>query len=128
MTAYATVEELQARLSATYTVPEDAEKLLAKASELIDYATQGGAAVLYATDDDETDAWLTQRKDLLTNAVCDQVEFWLEVGEEHDVTGLHGASQLGRVQIQKLPDYLGQRPLRALIQAGLYSLTTGVLP
>lgn len=110
---YATTPDLTARLSAAYTVPADADQLLLKASELIDFATMGAAEELWVGTD-------VERKALLTNATCDQVEFWLEVGEEHDVLGLRGGLQGGRVQVQRVPGTLGPRPLRTLLRAGLY--------
>lgn len=128
MTTYATAEQLQARLSPMYTMPEEEEatRLLGRASELIDYATQGRAAELWAEEFGSGDFGAVA-KDLLTNATCDQVEFWLEVGEEHAVTGLRGAAQLGRVQIQNIPGDLGRRTLQGLMQAGLYTLATGAI-
>lgn len=122
---FATFEQLEARLSSAYTVTEDeGEKLLLKASELIDHATLGRAQTLFESDDDEDEA----RQTMLAEATCDQVEFWLEVGEEHDVTGLPMGSSLqgGRVQVQKMPGWLGRRPLRTLLRAGLYYAGVGV--
>lgn len=110
---YATADQLEARLSSAYTVPTDAAKLLLKASELIDYHTRGRAQAAF----DGTDETLQSK---LADATCDQVEFWLEVGEEHDVEGLTGALQGGRVQIQHLPNDLGRRARRTLAAAGLY--------
>lgn len=114
---YATSADLTARLSSAYTTPADASTLLTKASELIDFATVGNAQKVW----DGTNATL---KAELTLATCDQVEFWLEVGEEHDVVGLHGSLQGGRVQVQKLPPYLGPRATRTLLRAGI--LTSAV--
>jgi hypothetical protein len=109
---YASVDDLTARLSGTYTVPPDAVTLLAKASELINYVTRGQAQSVW---DDVEDS----RSVDLGRATCDQVEYWLEVGEEHDVLGLRGSLQGGRVQIQKLPPALGPRARRTLLDAGL---------
>lgn len=82
-------------------------------------ATLGGPAVDFTTD--ITSATVrTETKTLVTNATCDQVEYWLETGEEFDVLGLHGSAQAGRVQVNKLPPFLGQRAARQLITAGLY--------
>lgn len=122
MASYATTVQLTARLSSMYVLPADAVGLLIKASELIDFATMGRAQRAYdaAVDDPDTAS-------LLADATCDQVEYWLEVGEEHDITGLSGALQGGRVQIQKLPPYLGQRALRTLLRAGLYYAGVGSL-
>lgn len=109
---YATTPELTARLSSAYTTPADAANLLAKASELIDYATLGRAEAVYGGSD-------AAAKTLLSNATCDQVEYWLEVGEEKDVVGLHGSLMSGRLQIGKLPPTLGPRAARTLRRAGL---------
>lgn len=115
---YATPTELEARLSPGYALPStpDATKLLLKASELIDYATMGRAQVAFDTAGSGDDIL-----DALSRATCDQVEFWLEAGEEHDVLGLPKGSSLqgGRVQVQRMPGQLGQRAKRTLIQAGL---------
>lgn len=109
---FATSVQLTARLSSAYTAPVNADQLLAKASELIDLETRGSAQEAYDGDD-------VDLKDLLANATCDQVEYWLEVGEEHDVLGLSGSLQGGRVQVQNLPGDLGPRARRTLLRAGL---------
>jgi hypothetical protein len=118
MDSYATPAELTARLSPAYTAPsgQDALIYLQKASELINYATLGRAQILFTEDDPDEDIL-----EVLSTATCDQVEFWLEAGEEHDVVGLPKGSSLqgGRVQVQRMPGYLGQRARRTLIQAGL---------
>lgn len=195
---YATATQLTARLSSAYATPTNAAQLLAKASELIDHATQGRAQVAWETGDDAvtgdaaTDLFTaavaheliagqgvrfvaltggaglvldtvyyvladgltptafklsatssgpvldfttgvtaatirTVTKTLITQAACDQVEYWLEVGEEHDVAGLRGSLMGGRVQVSRLPGYLGQRALRTLLRAGLYWSGTGAL-
>jgi len=115
---FATPAMLAARLSSAYTMPSDEEatKLLQKASELIDYFTMGRAQIAFDTVD-VPQALL----DSLSVAACDQVEFWLEAGEEHDVLGLPKGSSLqgGRVQVQRMPGQLGQRAKRTLINAGL---------
>lgn len=110
---YATTPQLTARLSTAYTVPADASLVLQKASELIDYATLGRAQLAYDGDDADVIA-------LLADATCDQVEFWLEVGEEHDVLALTGFLQGGRVQVQKMPPRLAPRAKQQLVRAGLF--------
>jgi hypothetical protein len=112
---YSTTIALAARLSPGYVAPLDADaaKMLVKASELIDYATQGRAQFQWVNGDADV-------KQLLSDATCDQVEYWLEAGEEHDVLGLQGTLVAGRLQVQKLPPILGKRALRTLIRAGLY--------
>ncbi len=111
---YATRAQLAARLSPGYATPSaaDAAKMLKKASELVDYATMGRAQKAF-----DADTLLGP----LSDATCDQVEFWLEAGEEHDVLGLPKGSSLqgGRVQVQRMPGQLGQRARRTLTQAGL---------
>lgn len=116
---FATEAQLTARLSSAYTLPADHAILRLKASELIDFVTFGQAQIAY----DGSDADLKQ---LLADATCDQVEYWLEVGEEHDVAGLSGSLIGGRVQVQKLPPQLGQRALRTLLRAGLYWAGAGI--
>lgn len=113
MVQFATSTQLTARLSSAYTTPTNADQLLQKASELIDYVTMGAAQISY---NDGTQAL----KDALAMATCDQVEYWLEVGEEHDVVGVTGQVVAGRLMIQRMPPFLGPRPLRGLIAAGLY--------
>lgn len=110
--SYASVADLTAYLAnSPYTVPDapEAQRLLDRADELINYATFGRA---------ELDPTAAQEISL-KRASCQQVEYWLEVGEEHDVLGLRGSLQGGRMQIQRMPGALGQRALRTLISAGL---------
>ncbi len=119
MATYATTAQLTARLSATYIVPANAAQLLTKASELIDDHILGDRAadlfVSVLADD-------VVRKSALADATCDQVEFWMEVGEEHDVAGLRGSMVAGRVQVHPVPPALGQRARRSLRKAGLLYL------
>ncbi len=121
---YASPLDLALRLSPGYTLPsdEDADVLLAKASELIDFVTFGRAQWAWSeagepgSGEDPADIRVS-----LAMATCDQVEFWLEAGEEHDVLGLPKGSSLqgGRVQVQRMPGQLGQRTRRTLLHAGL---------
>ncbi len=116
--SFATVSELEAYLSPAYTMPADATalKLLARASEVIDFYSFGRAQRVVDTVDAPA-ALLTS----LSDATCAQVEFWLETGEEHDVLGLPKGSSLqgGRVQVQRMPGQLGQRAKRTLLSTGL---------
>lgn len=122
ISTYATSAQLTARLSSAYTLPANADQLLVKASELIDFATMGRAELAWNQVADATHAQadIDAIKTLLSNATCDQVEYWLEVGEESDVVALQGAVNGGRLQISKSPGTLGQRALRQLIRAGLF--------
>jgi len=114
--SYATATDLEARLSDAYAMPANPTKLLEKASELIDYATLGRADLCFNRVPPFVDS---KQRQAVINATCDQVEFWLETGEEHDVLGLHGSLMAGRVQAQNLPGYLGPRAARTLETAGL---------
>lgn len=125
---YATREDLVARLSPQYQglIPEAGDGLnavLLKASEAIDHLCFG--RVQAAWDDGETTEAV---HDAIVRATCDQVEYWLETGEEFDVTGLHGALIGGKVQVQHLPADVGQRARRTLSLAGLYWAGAGIVP
>lgn len=115
--AYATVAELRARVSPTYAASPDiaddarALNLLEAASDLIDEATMNRASLVDVDDVDTLE--------LLAKATCDQVEFWLDVGPEHDVVGLTGSLVAGRVQVHPVPKTLGPRARRQLRRAGL---------
>lgn len=115
MTTYATVEELTERLSADYSLPANAEQQLAKASELIDYFTLGRAALAWDDSDSDSDTNFA-----ISQAVCDQVEFWCEVGEPHDTSGLRGSLVGGRLQVHPVSGTLAPRARRTLSNAGLY--------
>lgn len=105
---YADRDDLIARISPTYAalVPEDAAQLLLKASELVQHVTRG------LSDG-------TAAADAARDATCDQVEYWLETGEEHDVLGLRGSVQNSRFSVSDIPPTLGQRARRTLLRAGL---------
>lgn len=86
--AYATSDELASYLGTA--APSGADRLLARATELID----GIVCAWFAVDDatglpSDADVAATLR-----DAVCAVVEQWLEVGESNDVDGLAG-SQVG---------------------------------
>ena len=113
--AYATTAELAEWLGAD--APEDAERLLRRASELLDAAVYGAYAVDSATglpaDPDAAAA--------LRDAACAQVEFWTEVGEAHDLDGGAGSQvSIGGLSMQR-PGRLARRALDLLRTAGLMS-------
>lgn len=133
MTTYATEAQLAAYLGATYAAPEDdeADRLLLRASQLIDTKTRGRAQLAY---DGELSAGaiggsilptgpLTQAeyRTALEEAACAQVEFWMEFGEEHDIVGLQGHAMSGRLSVSQLPGRLGRRAADRLLEAGLLS-------
>lgn len=126
MTTYATVEELRARIAPTYqSSPEiaddaDALKLLRIASELIDFVTMSRSVQAYAVEAELDPLDPTPYTDVLRDGAIDQVEFWLEVGPEHDTAGLRGSLVAGRLQIHPVAPTLGPRARRTLSKGGLY--------
>ena len=123
MADYATLAEVRARVDPTYaaypllTDDPTLTKAITKASELIDEHTLGRAAVAYASEDGVVDQ---PYRGALSRAVADQVEFWAEVGPEHDVAGLKGSVVAGRLQIHPTASTLSPRAKRTLMNAGLY--------
>ena len=115
--AYATEEQLTEYLPTGITVQEPV-RLLRRASELLDSKIR-----LPFTVDDETSLPVdTDLAALIAEACCAQVEHWIEVGEEHDVAGLHGRSvSIGHLSIDRLPDELAPRAFRLLHAHGLLS-------
>ncbi len=119
--AYATEDELEARLSAQYAMPANPEQLIEKASELIDEATLNRSQMAWDdTESDDSDD--DDVRQALSDAVCDQIEFWIEVSESHDVAGLTGSLVAGRVQIHPVAHVLSNRARRTLRNAGLFWL------
>lgn len=115
---YATVEELEAYVGSSQTLPVDesdqgeAERLLTRASELLDDVTFNRAAAAFAGDDATVKAHLSK-------ATCAQVEFWLEWGEDHDIVAYRGGVTTGKLSLTRLPKDLAPRALRHLRAAGL---------
>ena len=121
MTAYATPEQLTDWMG-EQTVPDDAGRLLERASELVDEAI-----VVPFDPDDETTA------KALADAACAQVEWWAEVGEDADVEGQVQSAQIGNVQLgfgaganRVAPAVVSRRTLRALRRAGLLYRGVGI--
>lgn len=113
-TAYATVEQLAAYLVSD--VPNDAARLLIRASDRID------DFVLAPFEIDDSD--LPTDTDIaaaLAEAACAQVEFWIEVGEEHDVDGVRGQVSVPGTSFSA-PPTLSPRARSALSRAGLMGL------
>lgn len=109
--SYATQADLEAYLGAAWDVTGDPSRLLERATDLIDTATRRRARTFWA---DPLPDPLTVYQEELVKATCAQVEFWLEFGEEHDIVGLKGAVNLGKLQISQLPDRLAPRAYDAL--------------
>jgi hypothetical protein len=119
---YALVDDLTDYLEhSVYTMPDEdsAARMLKRASEVIADATfQRSELVWFEVDDDHPADIYT---DALRDAVLAQVEFWLEVGEEFDVTNAQGSLAISRVQMSRLPPKLSLRAQRVLRRVGLIS-------
>lgn len=119
--AYADTTALEAFTGTT--APADADRLLERASELLDDKVRRAFDVDTVTDlptDTDIAAALEQ-------ACCAQVEHWTEVGEEHDVEGLHCvAISVGGMTLGHLPPELGPRARRILRTAGLLDAAAGL--
>lgn len=106
--AYATLADLVAYLGPDREPPADADRLLERASELID------EAALYRIDPANPEHAEAARK-----ATCAQVEHWLEAGET-EAAGVTGDVALGSLRMS-VPGALAPRARRALLAAGLLS-------
>jgi len=125
---YATESDWDERGS-SYTKPTDIDRLLDRASELIDFVTRGRAELIYTSAADlfDTASAVARAQKALLDATVDQVEFWQETGEAHDVLGLRGTLIAGRVQVQHLPGQLGQRTQQNLMYGGILFSGVGVI-
>lgn len=122
---YATSDDLEAYLADSgYTVPAEPTRILLRASEVVAEATQWMSERVFFTVDDDHPA--TANTNALRDATCAQVEFWLEVGEEHDVQNSGGSTTISKVQISRQPPKLGLRAYRHLMQVGLVSAKIGI--
>lgn len=90
-------------------VPAGADRMLKRASELIDYATLR-----------RYDLGNPDHVEALKRATCQQVEFWLEVGEGLDVAGVGGQMSVDGLSYT-LPGRLAPRAYQTLFMAGLLS-------
>jgi hypothetical protein len=115
VTPYATVEDLTEWLPTGTAIPADAARVLGRASTLLDSVIRAPFGV-----DDEglpTDETVAET---LANACCAQVEYWIDLGEEHDIEGMAGTRVgVGHLQVERLPLELGPRARRELAVAGL---------
>lgn len=116
MPAYATSVDLEA--APWGIVSDDADDLLLQASLLLDDIVRTPFAVDAGTQL-PTDPVVAGA---LRDAACAQVQFWADVGEDHDVEGLHHRQvSIGHLSMQSLPPELGPRAQRILQLAGLLS-------
>lgn len=123
MESYATKEELTAFLvGGDYEdqTPEgdQAERILARASELIRWATVG---TYDQAEDYDPEAPPATVVEALRDATCAQVEQWLEIGEETDIGGWDRTQgvKYGTITIDSLPSLLAPRAYRILASEGI---------
>lgn len=120
MDPYGDTDALEAFLSTSplaLTAPtgDEATRLLTRASTRVDAVVTAS----YSVDSDgiPTDPDVAQA---LSDACCAQVEFWLEVGEDHDISGLANRQVgIGHLSLAALPPRLAPRAADILIGAGL---------
>lgn len=113
--AYATADELASYVPATASL-DDADRLLERATELIDDKVRASFDLV-----DETNLAANESvAAALRDAVCAQVEFWLEVGEEHDIEGLADRQvSIQGLSLAALPPELAPRARRIMRSCGL---------
>jgi len=129
VTPFADETALTAWLPTGTAPPADAGRLLVRASELLDATVRQPFTV--GSDGLPTDPRIAQA---LSDACCAQVEYWLEVGEEHDVLGLFGntnggtaaAVTVGHLTMGALPPEVGARAKRILGTTGLLQIESTV--
>lgn len=114
---YATASDLEDYLRSS--PPDDADRLLERASELLDSEVLRGAWY----DIDATTLMPTNAQVIAAfrQAVCAQVEFWEEVGEQNDTSGLVEDVSIGSARIRYGigadrvgPKFVAPRVIRAL--------------
>ena len=120
--SYATVTELT-EFIAGRTPPDDAARLLARASELVDDTVRApfsiDATTKLPTDPDVAAA--------IRDATCAVVEAWMEVGESNDVDGLAGAQIAVQGYSGPRAPTVQPRAVRALNTAGLLTIAPSAL-
>lgn len=96
--------------------PPGADRVLGRASDVVVDACAAG----WRTDRDGN-AVDVAVVNALREATCAQVEFWDEVGEDHDVVGLPPTTFVsgGGLSVNRMPGALAPRAARALDRAGL---------
>lgn len=106
-----------------HAAPSDIDRLLVRASSLIDFHTH----TAYTVDSDTGLATDNEVAAALADAVCAQIEFWVEVGEASNIDGLASTQQSvgGRSGYRTPP--LAPRAHEALANAGLRRPNSGPL-
>lgn len=122
--AYATTAQLDSFLAAG-SLPAEASRLLERASELLDDVVTAAFTVDAVTGLPTVAAVAAALRD----AACAQVEFWLEVGEEHEVAGMAGRQvRVGSLSIDRLPPRLAPRARGFLQRQGLLRVSVSSTP
>lgn len=114
---YATVEELQQYIGGRYNLSVDSQLLLRDASRFLDRVTLGHAFWEWPNDGVVPDP-PSDEQSFIKEAVCAQVEYWLELGEEQSVAPQEGDAQLGQLRVPT-PPRLAPKARDALLAAGL---------
>lgn len=113
--AYATTTDLESYLNVTASeLPDDADRLLDRASELVDYIVSPN--IIDTTDTGQSTA--------AQNAVCAQVEYWINQGEEVDIMKAPGEYSIGSFSVGRQSNQhevpaLSPRARRFLLLDGL---------
>jgi hypothetical protein len=110
--AYATTVQLQAYLGGG-ALPPNAARLLDRASELIDYITMG-----------RIETSIVEQANAAQKATCQQVEFWMQVGEDRDINNdQYESLRIGSWSATYNTDYvlnvISPRAKRTLYLAGM---------
>lgn len=119
--AYADTTALEAFTGTT--VPTGADRMLERASELLDEKVRRpfdvSTTTSLPTDEDVATA--------MEQACCAQVEYWVEVGEESDIGGeFDRPIGVGHLTMGHMPPELAPRAKRILRLAGLLDTALGL--
>lgn len=113
MQAYATAADLVEWLGLE-DAPADSDRILLRASEIVEFYCLSGYAANAAGDPIDED-----EKQWLRDAACAQVEFWGVVSEEHSIAGVTTGSMSANGVTHDMPDEIGPRVLQILDRAGM---------
>jgi hypothetical protein len=103
---FVTTNEVQTWVGDLITLPQDIDRLILRASELIRRKTY------HRTDD-------TDRVEDVKNATCAQVEYWLQIDEASDITGPLGPMKIKDFSFNSKFTVLAPRAKDLLLDAGL---------
>lgn len=104
----ATTDDLQTYLGQT-PLPDDADRILTRAAEIINWAVLGRT--------EGADEYVTS---LVKQAICAQVEYWVQVDESVDVVGPpKRMTVFGAMDVAVDLNLVGPRARRYLVMSGL---------